>query len=700
MIARKRLLALALVASLVACGGAGGSAPSSPILPGNAPTQPQTESVAFRILIPAASTASAARSPRYISASTQSASIAVGPSGGSPGTPVVINCTSVCSGTVSAPVGSDTFTVNLYDAANGGGHLLSTGTLTQSIVIDQANNVNLTFNGVVASLHIALASPTIVPGSAGSVGVNVSALDADGNTIVGPGTYVNAAGSPVSITLSDSDTSGNSTLSQTSVTQPTSGITLGYTAAFSANPTITASASGVSSASVVLHFPAPTLSTLSVVSGVAGNVVNETVTGTNFVSGSTTLAASGSGVTVSSVSVTDSTTLTATFTLAGSAAFGTQNVTVSTTNGTSGSFPFAVATGSVLTVTAATDTSPGTPPGTGSGAVGDLRSAILAADTQTGDTIVFNCGAPCHITLAGPLPPMTANMVIDGGAYGNVVIDGGNTYRAFWAQSGTIVLANLEIENALAHGGNGVGSEYTGSGGGAGLGAGIFVDGASLSAINLYFLNDAVVGGNGGDGQAITDDTGGGGGGLGGDGAPGTNGAGGGGGILGAGSAGASFNGGSGGVGFSNIAASGSLSSSTATPATPGIAGYGGGGGGGGDYIGLGSFNGGNGGAGGFGGGGGGGGNGGSGIYDGGGGAGGFGGGGGAGGIGHGGSVGGAGGAGGGGGSGFNISGGAGGNLATLAGGSDATPVFNFAGSVNGSTATGPVASALGSSPP
>ncbi len=86
MIARKRLLALALIASLAACGGgSGGATTGAPVLPGNAPTQPSMTNVAFRIVIPAASTASASRAPRYISASTQSASIAVAPRGGAPG---------------------------------------------------------------------------------------------------------------------------------------------------------------------------------------------------------------------------------------------------------------------------------------------------------------------------------------------------------------------------------------------------------------------------------------------------------------------------------------------------------------------------------------------------------------------------------------------------------------------------------------
>jgi len=755
-----RTLALVAIAALLAGCGGGGSMPgvvTRPLAQATvqpSPKAPQDVSVSFTIVVPTASGAHARRVPNYVSASTQSASIAVGSA-----TPTTVNCTTTCSGTVSAPVGSDTFTVNLYDATNGGGSLLSTGTLTQTIVASTANSVNVTFNGVVASLAVAIAN-VVSPGTAGSVGVTVNALDADGNTIVGPGVYVNASGTPVTIALSNSDTSGNSTLSQTSITQPTTGIELNYTAAFDANPTISASASGFTTANAAVHFPAPTLTALSAVSGVAGNTVSETVTGTNFVSGSTTVAVNAN-VTVSSVNVTSSTSLTASFVIGGGAAFGLQNVSATTGNGTTGTFPFAIGT-SPIAVTLDTDSNAGTPAGTGTGSAGDLRSAILAANAASGSVITFNCGSPCTITLNGPLPPITANTIIDGGTYGSVIISGNNTYRAFWAQSGTIVLANLEIENALAQGGNGGAGGYTGGGGGAGLGAALFVDGATVSAIDDYFLDDSVAGGNGGDGYGINGNGSAGGGGLSGNGggSGAGDGSGGGGGILGAGAQGTgSYDGGAGGVGFANVAAAGAESSSSATPATPATAGYGGGGGGGGAYLGSSSsFTGGNGGNGGFGGGGGGGGyaeysglgNGGNG------GNGGFGGGGGGGGgtgfFGGIGGNGGNGGPGGGGGSGTEFTTpGAGGALATVAGGSgasayyggggaaagpaifvytgtltttnsgasgctatagaaggsgataggsDATPVFNYGGTVNGSTTAGPVASALGTGTP
>ena len=368
-----------------------------------------------------------------------------------------------------------------------------------------------------------------------------------------------------------------------------------------------------------------------------------------------------------------------------------------------------VAQAATITVTAFTDTTPGSPPGTGSGSAGELRTAMLAS--SPGDMIVFSCAAePCVITLGGPLPLIGHDLTIDGGVEGDVIIDGNNAWRAFWVDTGTVAIRNLWVRNVVAHGGNG---NY-GGGGGAGLGAGIFVNQstATLTVTNVAFLYPSAIGGNGsGDAGSIC----GGGGGLGGDGGGlGVSGGlgGGGGGLLGAASGGIGGNGYSGGGG-----------------APGGDGGFGGGGGGAQDArCGSGGF------------GGGGGGSyrtpGGDGC------SGGFGGGGGSGFNGAGGGTGGPGGFGGGGGAGPTAGSGAGafgvhgGNSTATAGGfggggggaggpaifnnegtvtittsvvlgasatagtggaptADATAVFNFAGMVNGFATTGPIASAL-----
>lgn len=245
----------------------------------------------------------------------------------------------------------------------------------------------------------------------------------------------------------------------------------------------------------------------------------------------------------------------------------------------------ATARASTFTVTRFDDTAVGTPAGTGPGATGDLRSAILQANTAggTGNAIQFSCSSsPCTITLNGPLPPITSNLIIDGGQLGNIIIDGNSSYRAFFVDTGTVTLANLQIQNARAEGGAG-GSGYDGGGGGGlGAGAGLFVNQATavVTVENTRFLNCSAVGGAGGTGLAQSSAGGGGAGGggmgaAGGGGTPyvsGTDGAGGGGGgILGAGLIGVISSGGNGGVGGGGVAAARRAYPATAAPATPAI---------------------------------------------------------------------------------------------------------------------------------
>ncbi len=251
------------------------------------------------------------------------------------------------------------------------------------------------------------------------------------------------------------------------------------------------------------------------------------------------------------------------------------------------------ATADTLTVTDFGDNAAGTPPGTGNGNPGDLRSQMLAA--AQGDIITFACNAPpCTITLNGPLPPIRDNLTIDGGATGRVVIDGNNLYRAFFVDTGTVALSNLAIRNVRAKGGNG---GQGGGGGGAGLGAGLFVNeaGAVVTVTRVAFSNTTVIGGNGGDIYVddVTKYGGGGGGGLGGNG--GMNGTanssgpgGGGGGVLGNGTnstiglsgTGGAGGGGGGGGGFLGTGGSGYGGDIGGAAGNSAPAGSGGGGGG------------------------------------------------------------------------------------------------------------------------
>jgi hypothetical protein len=123
-------------------------------------------------------------------------------------------------------------------------------------------------------------------------------------------------------------------------------ITATFTIAASAptgpqNVTVTTGSKTSGSQTFTVNSGAPTLTSIAPSSGVQGTAVAVTVTGTLFASGST-IALSGTGITVSNITVVSSTSITATFTIALNAPAGAQNVTVTTAIGTSGTQPFTV----------------------------------------------------------------------------------------------------------------------------------------------------------------------------------------------------------------------------------------------------------------------------------------------------------------------------------------------------------------------
>lgn len=93
--------------------------------------------------------------------------------------------------------------------------------------------------------------------------------------------------------------------------------------------------------------PPPTTPTLTGIAPASGNLattVAVTLTGTNFVAGNTTIAVSGTGVTVANLAVTSAVAVTADLVIDGlAAALGNRTITVTTAAGTSGPVSFAVA---------------------------------------------------------------------------------------------------------------------------------------------------------------------------------------------------------------------------------------------------------------------------------------------------------------------------------------------------------------------
>jgi hypothetical protein len=96
-----------------------------------------------------------------------------------------------------------------------------------------------------------------------------------------------------------------------------------------------------SSQTFTMNSGTPTLSSVSPSSGMQGQAVGVTLTGTNFAPGST-IGLSGLGIAVRNATVMSSTSMTATLGIAPNAPTGAQNVTVTNSVGTTGTQPFTV----------------------------------------------------------------------------------------------------------------------------------------------------------------------------------------------------------------------------------------------------------------------------------------------------------------------------------------------------------------------
>ncbi len=187
----------ALSVALSACGGGGGSNPlpaaqnnaGAPLAPGT--TSAQRTNATFAIAIPASGTSSAARSPKYVSAATQSIVISVAPATGGTATSSELDVTSsncpnsVCTLTVSAPVGSDIFTITTFDAIGGKGNVLSSASAPETVVAYTANTFSVTLSGTIASLALAIDSANPPTGSSSTLKVTLTAYDAQHNQIIG-----------------------------------------------------------------------------------------------------------------------------------------------------------------------------------------------------------------------------------------------------------------------------------------------------------------------------------------------------------------------------------------------------------------------------------------------------------------------------------------------------------------------------------
>jgi sugar lactone lactonase YvrE len=139
-----------------------------------------------------------------------------------------------------------------------------------------------------------------------------------------------------------------SNVNVTSDTSITATFTIAPDAALGPRDVTVTTDSGTSSPAqftvLAVPVPAPTLTSITPGTGARSAAGTFTLTGTNFDThpGSTTVSAEGGGISITDVSVSSPTSLTATFTVAPDAALGNHGVSVSTAGGSSNAIPFAV----------------------------------------------------------------------------------------------------------------------------------------------------------------------------------------------------------------------------------------------------------------------------------------------------------------------------------------------------------------------
>jgi streptogramin lyase len=168
-----------------------------------------------------------------------------------------INFPLTCTATAAVPPGTVSATVTAYDAtggAAGSGNKLSIQTLPVSVPANSTTTINIVLNGIVKSL--VLSAGAVPPGcaSTGSIPILAEALDASGSAIVGPGSYSDAAGNPLTFTLTTTDTSGRSTFSNGAITSPATTPTFNWNGGFINTQTITATLSGGTIAGSIAPF--------------------------------------------------------------------------------------------------------------------------------------------------------------------------------------------------------------------------------------------------------------------------------------------------------------------------------------------------------------------------------------------------------------------------------------------------------------
>jgi YVTN family beta-propeller protein len=330
----------------------------------------------------------------------------VSPSTGGQGfsVPVTLTGTNFVTGATAITVSGTGVTVTTIAVSSG-------TSMTATFVIDPA-----------AALGARNVSVTTASGSSGTVPFTITS-SAPTLTSVSPSTGGQGFSVPVTLTGTNFVTGATAiTVSGTGVTVTAIAVSSGtsMTATFVIDPAAALGARNVSVTTAsgssgavpfTITSSAPTMASIGPSSGVQGTAVPVTLTGTNFVIGATTITFSGSGVTVTLPSVSNSTSMTATFVIDPAAAPGAGNVFVTTASGSSNALPFTI-TANPPTLTSITPSSglPGTNvPITlaGTNFIAGATALTVSGSGVTGTSVSVTSGTSLTATLViSPSAPL------------------------------------------------------------------------------------------------------------------------------------------------------------------------------------------------------------------------------------------------------------------------------------------------------
>ena len=269
------------VTVLNGCGGGGASAPAVGMAPAPAaatavPGAPKpssspaatamstTANITFAIPAVNQSIATSRRS-QYVSSATNSAGFTV--SGAttviqltatSPNCNVAASGARNCSIVFPAPSGANVpFVVSTFASSDGSGTPLSTVHSSQTIVLGQANTINVTLDAVVTRINVSVGATSFTIGTPATATVIVTPLDAAGKIIaLGSSNLVDVNDAPITLSLRNSETAATQLSTTTIGTSP---ITLSYSGGTPNAGDAIVTASAASTASGVVTTSAATV---------------------------------------------------------------------------------------------------------------------------------------------------------------------------------------------------------------------------------------------------------------------------------------------------------------------------------------------------------------------------------------------------------------------------------------------------------